>query len=168
MCLIQRAMCKLLPFDCLISPRFPFKLLAVQAFTNKKHVVMKEEEMQITHPGNDIVLVGKRDPASKLFFLKTARELISLAQVYSGKPKQDTLWKLHLKHGHRNFTDVCRQYGLPAPKEPIPCASCIMGKSHLQAHKMDTYEKATRRAQGFHTDFKDACAQRSALPSHLD
>jgi len=150
--------------ECLISSRFPYKLLAVQAFTNKKHIVlMKENEMVISNSLNDVVLVAQRDAESKLFFLRTAaskprecRSIALVAQSYAGpeKPKESLLWKLHLKHGHRNFADLCRQYSIPAPKAVPPCTSCIMGKSHLQGHKLDPYEKATRRGQGFHTDFK--------------
>lgn len=76
----------------------------------------------------------------------------------SNKPKNATLWKLHLRHGHRNFADLSRQYGMPVPKEPIPCTSCIMAKSHVQTHKLDPYEKA-----GATPDFKGPPAHNGAL-----
>ncbi len=113
--------------NCLIAPQFPYKLLAVQAFTNKRHVVvMEEEEMRITNPMNEVVLIARRDQESKLFFLKSVgqpedgRGKLLLAQSYAGpeRPKQSVLWRLHLKHGHRNFADLSRLYGVPLPKEP--------------------------------------------------
>ena len=66
----------------------------------------------------------------------------------------DLLWKLHLRHGHRNFADLARQYKLPLPKVLPSCTSCIMGKSHVHPPISSGFERATRRAEGFHTDFR--------------
>jgi len=57
-----------------------------------------------------------------------------------------------VRHGHRNFADLARQYKLPLPKVLPSCTSCIMGKSHV--HPPSGFERATRRAEGFHTDFR--------------
>ena len=66
----------------------------------------------------------------------------------------DVLWQLHLRHGHRNFADLARQYRVPMPKQIPACTSCIMGKSHLQPHVSTKSERAKRIAEGFHSDFK--------------
>jgi hypothetical protein len=81
---------------------------------------------------------------------------ILLAKSYSAfdsKP-QDLLWKLHLRHGHRNFVDVARQYNLPLPKAIPACSSCLMGKGHKLPHLGGSFERAKRIGQGFHADFK--------------
>src|SRR3954467_14666287 len=67
---------------------------------------------------------------------------------------QDTLWKLHLRHGHRNFADLARQYGLTLPKSMPACTSCVMGKSHQHPPISSGFERATRKAEGFHSDFR--------------
>src|SRR5262249_41478048 len=64
------------------------------------------------------------------------------------------LWKLHLRHGHRNFVDICRQYNLPVPAQLPVCNSCIQGKAHLYPHDVGTFQRATRPAEGFHSDFR--------------
>lgn len=66
----------------------------------------------------------------------------------------DLLWKLHLRHGHRNFADLARQYGLPVPKLTPSCTSCIMGKAHQHPKLSDGFERAKRKAEGFHSDFR--------------
>ena len=66
----------------------------------------------------------------------------------------DMLWKLHLRHGHRNFADIARQYGLPIPKQIPACTSCIMGKSHVHPHLSTGFDRASRIAEGFHSDFR--------------
>lgn len=66
----------------------------------------------------------------------------------------DLLWKLHLRHGHRNFADICRQYDLQIPKPMPACTSCIMGKSHVHPHLSNGFERASRVAEGFHSDFR--------------
>src|SRR6185437_15594572 len=79
---------------------------------------------------------------TQLFFLQqpaavSASEQSSLlARSYGsgGKSDLDLLWKLHVRHGHRNFVDVARQYNLTLPSEIPACTSCIMGKSHVQPH----------------------------------
>src|SRR6185437_13595090 len=79
-----------------------------------------------------------------------------LARSY-GEPKGsniDLLWKLHLRHGHRNFTDIGRQYNIPVPKQVPACVSCIMGKSHKHPYLSERFERATRVAEGFHSDFR--------------
>ena len=78
-----------------------------------------------------------------------------LARSYGdGKSDSDLLWKMHLRHGHRNFADVARQYGLPIPKTIPACTSCIMGKSHTHPHLSNGFERATRKGEGFHSDFR--------------
>ena len=147
--------------NTLISERFPFKLLALQLFTTKGcEVIMGEQNMRIVNPVSDTVLIGLKDATTKLFFLQespstTSSPVALLARSYgSGTSDLDQLWKLHLRHGHRNFADLSRQYNLPLPK-PIPaCTSCIMAKSHVQPHLSTGFERATRVAEGFHSDFR--------------
>ena len=115
--------------------------------------------MRIANKMNDVVLVGQRDPTSQLFLLQEAPAAQCvpslLARAYgSGESDSELLWKLHLRHGHRNFGDVARQYNLPVPKVIPACTSCVMGKSHVHPHLSSGFERATRRAQGFHSDFR--------------
>ena len=64
---------KVILSGCLISPLFPFKLLSLQTFTKKGHVITIERDYaRIANKINDVVLVGVRDPVSKLFLLKEA------------------------------------------------------------------------------------------------
>lgn len=161
--------------NTLISAKFPYKLIALQKFTRKGFCVsMDDEHMRIVNPKTpDTVLVGVRDDKSQLFFLqladagsrlvqahhaeaKSAEELTLLARSYGSSEASDAdlLWKLHLRHGHRNFADVARQYGLPVPKTIPACTSCIMGKSHVYPHLSNGFERATRQGEGFHSDFR--------------
>ena len=81
---------------------------------------------------------------------------VFLAKSYArfdAKPV-DLLWKLHLRHGHRNFVDIARQYNLPLPASIPACSSCLLGKGHAQPHQGGNFERATRVGQGFHADFK--------------
>ena len=142
--------------NTLISNRFPFKLLALQVLTSKgNQVVIDEFKMRIVNRLSDVVLLGTKDPTTNLFFLDEAKTATTLlARSYGGG--NDLLWTLHLRHGHRNFTDVARQYGLTLPKELPACTSCIMAKSHVHPHlaSADGFERATRVAEGFHSDFR--------------
>jgi hypothetical protein len=147
--------------NCLISDKFPYKLLSLQAFTKKGHVVtIDKDTVRISNMKNDVVLLGQRDPTSQLFLLKeasTSQEHTPqalLAKSYGGGPDSELLWKLHLRHGHRNFADVARQYNIPMPKVIPACTSCIMGKSHVHPPLSSGFERATRRAEGFHSDFR--------------
>jgi transposase InsO family protein len=152
--------------NTLISPKFPCKLLALQLFTAKGHqVVMGKEQIRITSPATDFVFVGTKDPTTKLFLLHEAQEantnnaqpLALLARTYGSggnKTDMDLLWQLHLRHGHRNFSDIARQYGLTVPKEIPACTSCIMGKAHVYPHLSNGFDRATRVAEGFHSDFR--------------
>ena len=85
---------------------------------------MGKHRMGILSPMNDRVLIGIKDPKTQLFFLPLgpadsapATSHTLLARSYGGKTDADLLWKLHLRHGHRNFADIGRQYGLTIPKE---------------------------------------------------
>ena len=40
------------------------------------------------------------------------------------------------------------------PKQTPSCTSCVMGKSHLHPKLSDGFERATRKAEGFHSDFR--------------
>jgi transposase InsO family protein len=152
--------------NTLISKRFPYKLLALQLFTSKGYqVVMGELNMRIVNPTSQSAFLGTKDTATQLFFLKCAPapkvdSLVTshtfLARSYGKGTTSDAdqLWKLHLRHGHRNFVDIARQYQLPVPKEMPACTSCIMGKSHVQPHLSNGFERATRVAEGFHSDFR--------------
>jgi hypothetical protein len=157
--------------DCLISEKFPFKLLALQSFVKKGHtILMKADTISISNQANDVVLTARLNPHSQLYFLQEEKtpfgEMNSLvcpddtdiklllAKAYQGTTGGDLLWKLHLRHGHKNFTDVCRQYGLPVPKTTPACTSCVMGKSHLHPHLSSGFSRATRIGEGFHSDFR--------------
>ena len=99
--------------------------------------------------------MGVRDPHTQLFFLQEYEAPASTSlRARSESGDSDLLWKLHLRHGHRNFDDIARQYGLPMPKEAPGCTSCVMGKSTVHPHLSDGFERATRKAQGFHSDFR--------------
>lgn len=99
----------------LISPKFPYKLLALQSFTTKGfQVTMLADEMRITKPDAKSVLVGDKDNSTKLFFLRQSTPAALLARSYTDDA--GTLWQLHLRHGHRNFADLARQYNLRLPK----------------------------------------------------
>jgi hypothetical protein len=51
--------------DCLISPKFPCKLLSLGTFTKKGHVVtMRDDCIRISNKLNDVVLVAPRDSTS--------------------------------------------------------------------------------------------------------
>jgi hypothetical protein len=64
---------KLTLSNCLISPLFPYKLLSLASCTNKGHtVVLAEDQVCISNKRNDVVLLGKRDPLSRLFVLVEA------------------------------------------------------------------------------------------------
>jgi hypothetical protein len=155
--------------NCLISPLFPYKLLALQSFTNKGHtIIMTGDTMSISNHYNGTVLKATKNIGSGLYFLheydeeknglkKSEVHISLLAHRYGDVQKFDVpseLWKLHLRHGHRNFNDICRQYSIPVPKQTPACTSCVMGKSHTHPHQTDGFDRATRKAQGFHSDFR--------------
>ena len=127
--------------------------------------------------GNTTILSGRVDPSSKLYALtmyepdeKTEpkicdpeSECLSLARTYStgarnlhSKSTQSDklLWQLHLRHGHRNFKDLIRQYRLSTPSVLPTCSSCVMGKAHIHPHMTEGFERAKRRGEGFHVDFR--------------
>ena len=131
----------------------------MNCFTNKGHIVTFDKDcVRISNKLNDVVLVGERDANSQLVLLRQfdSAKVALLAKSYGGGGgnNQELLWKLHLRHGHRNFVEVARQYKLPIPKEIPACTSCVMGKSHLHPPLSDGFERATRRAEGFHSDFR--------------
>lgn len=157
--------------DCLISDKFPFKLLALQTFVKKGYTVLMEGgTIAISNKANDVALWAKVDPTSQLYFLQEEKKArfgvtslgaqcggvpnLLLAKSYSAATGGDLLWTLHLRHGHKNFPDVCRQYGLPIPKTIPACSSCVMGKSHVHPHLSSGFTRAKRPAEGFHSDFR--------------
>ena len=153
--------------NCLISPAFPCKLLSLSAMTKKgMTATMTGDRMRISNPNNDIVLLGVRNSSSQLFLLQQASpppgmqqsqlDSALLAKSYQAGDgtELDLLWKLHLRHGHRNFADLARQYKLTMPKQTPACTSCVMGKAHSQPKLSQGFERATRRAEGFHSDFR--------------
>ena len=162
---------------CLISTKFPYRLLAVQAFTNKNHsITMVGSTMSIRNPKGELVCTALKRPETNLYTLlvhqlskntdDAARNISLLAKSYSntvGGADESLLWKLHLRHGHRNFRDLCRQYGISMPSVTPACTSCVMGKSHTHPHSTDGFARATRRAEGFHSDFRGPFA--AATPS---
>jgi hypothetical protein len=79
-----------------------------------------------------------------------------MSKSYTNFSSQSTelLWKLHLRHGHRNFVDLARQYNLAIPKEIPACATCIIAKGHCHPHLQSNFVHAERIGQGFHADFK--------------
>ena len=123
--------------NTLISTKFPYKLLALQLVTSKGHKVeMGMNEMRITNRLTDHVLLGVKDPRSKLFFLSTTTKSTNLiARAYSDDTDGtgNALWKLHLRHGHRNFADIARQYNLPVPKV-MPACRVASWPSHMCTH----------------------------------
>lgn len=171
---------KILIKNCLISEKFPYKLLALQTFAKKGFsILMEGDGVSIFHPTSDLAMIARRDPASKLYFLTlgdpnacknkeialiTPRAAAGagkalIAKCYAGAVGGDLLWKLHLRHGHRNFQDICRQYSLPMPKDVPACTSCVMGKSHVYPHLSSGFTRATRPAEGFHSDFRGPFSQ---------
>ena len=123
--------------DCLISPLFPCKLLALQAFTRKGFTVMiNNDTLEIGKAQLKEKLLGNLDKASGLYILNCVSkgrspveqdfitQISLLAKTYGGVipiKEYRVLWRLHLRHGHRNFRDLCRQYSLPAPKDMPSC-----------------------------------------------
>ena len=157
--------------NCLISDRFPYKLLALQSFTNKGHtVVIRDRAMLLSNNKNSVVLCATQDNNSRLFLLHsspaspgveqspasrtTPSDTTSTLLSKSYTAETDELWTLHLRHGHRNFPDLCRQYGIPAPAKFPVCTSCVMGKAHTFPHDSAGFSRATRPAEGFHADFR--------------
>ena len=155
--------------NCLISEKFPFKLLAIQALAKKGHsVLMEGDEIFISNKANNFVIYAAKEKFSKLYFLSQKIVLLTphsahsaqrpgkvlLAKSYDGSAGGDLLWKLHLRHGHKNFVDICRQYSMPVPKIIPACTSCVMGKAHLHPHLSSGFTRATRPAEGFHSDFR--------------
>ena len=146
--------------NCLISPLFPCKLLSLPALTKKGlTATMTENTIKLTNSQSTVTLLGVRDKASQLFLLREREPQHSatlLAKSYQAGDgsEADLLWKLHLRHGHRNFVDLARQYKLSIPKQLPSCTSCVMGKAHHQPKLGEGFERATRRAQGFHSDFR--------------
>ena len=116
-------------------------------------------------PNCNLELIAHLDPYSKLYFLLQPNpekgvnltaysdRVMLMARSYAAAGG-DLLWKLHLRHGHKNFADVCRQYGMPVPKTTPACASCVMGKAHIHPHLSSGFTRATRPAEGFHSDFR--------------
>ena len=96
--------------DCLISPTFPYKLFvaAVDKQRLSDQITMNKEKMRITSKDSPTVLVGLRDPTTQLFFLQEYPEQATQSQdetsllARSYGADSDLLWKLHLRHGHRN------------------------------------------------------------------
>jgi hypothetical protein len=156
--------------NCLISDKFPFKLLALQTFATKGYTVLMEAKtISITNEFTGVSLTARLDKPSQLYFLQENKLRLSNNENHSGVPTNcklllaksyaattggDLLWTLHLRHGHKNFKDVCRQYGLPMPKVTPACSSCVMGKSHVHPHLSSGFTRATRTAEGFHSDFR--------------
>lgn len=151
--------------DCLISEYFPYKLLAVSKFTKKNYCFsINNDRMRISNASNDIVFIALRDAISGLFFFSLApilpeldyNSLLAKSYMPMGKTGDnlDFLWKMHFRHGHRNFSDLSRQYNLSLPSNLPACTSCVMGKSHTHPHFSNGFQRATRRAQGFHSDFR--------------
>ena len=144
--------------NTLISPDFPYKLLALHMFTVKDwEVNITKSQMRIFNSvSSQTVFLGDKDPHTLLYFLHPASEASFLARSY-GEPKGsniDLLWQLHQRLGHRNFADIGRQYSIPVPKQVPACVSCIMGKSHKHPYLSEGFERATRVAEGFHSDFR--------------
>ena len=133
---------------------------------------MTDDTMVIAKP-NGPGFIAAKDSVSGLYFLTMAitqenswnsvglsknkflyNSLLLARTSFQNLSDNDALWRLHLKHGHRNFKDICRQYKIPVPKVMPSCTSCVMGKSHVHPHFESSDNKATRRAEGFHSDFK--------------
>ena len=166
--------------NCLISPLFPCKLVSMSSMTKKGvYVHMTNNKMRMTNAINDVVLLGLRDSASQLFLLQeeaaakkplpspladpTTTMLAKSYQEGAGS-HADMLWKLHLRHGHRNFADLARQYNIPVPKQTPSCTSCVMGKAHQQPKLSDGFDRAKRKAEGFHSDFRGPFSVRLKVP----
>jgi hypothetical protein len=77
----------------------------------------------------------------------------------------DLLWKLHLRHGHRNFVDVARHYNLPIP---IPaCSSCIWAKVmliHILEAHLIMQNGLARFSRRFQRAFLGSHSARSSAP----
>jgi len=139
--------------NTLISERFPYKLLALQPFTARGYrISIDDTQLRIVKEVERSAFVGMKDSATRLFFLKQPAPVVLLARSYTDDT--NLLWQLHLRHGHRNFADIARQYKLKLPQSLPACTSCIMGKSHVHPHLSTGFERATRVAEGFHSDFR--------------
>ena len=151
----QGNLCTLLLRECLISDKFPYKLLSLQTFTKQGFtIIMQGTEMLIKTPDQYTIKTTK-DIDSNLYFLPSRNErALMLAQTYSQcNAGSKQLWNLHLQLGHRNFQELSKTYHIPISKIPA-CTSCIMGKSHVQPHFDGDTPRASRKAEGFHSDFR--------------
>jgi hypothetical protein len=61
--------------NCLISDKFPYKLLALQSFTNKGHTVLFKDKHMIVKSGNSTSFCAKQDDTSKLYVLPCVGEM---------------------------------------------------------------------------------------------
>ena len=185
--------------NCLISERFPYKLLALQSFTSRGFsIYMQQSHLTLLNKAMNISLRATHDKVSRLFLLQgcvqngqnekitqqpavaVGRDLSKpaqclsadfvfavspvveqrqakqlLARSYTSAEASNELWKLHLRHGHTNFSDLCRQYGIQPPSNFPVCMSCLMGKSHVYGHDSgQSFMRATRPGEGLHSDVR--------------
>jgi transposase InsO family protein len=182
--------------NCLISDKFPYKLLALQSFTSRGFSIqILQNSLTLSNNSSDVSLRATHDKSSRLFILHSlckektnkitpatdcctpattvesdisaddyvfavspvveqqAKQL--LARSYTSAEANNELWRLHLRHGHVNFHDLCRQYGIPPPQNFPVCVSCLMGKSHVFGHDSgQPFLRASRPGEGFHSDFR--------------
>lgn len=144
--------------NTLISPHFSYKMLALKAFTSKGLLWRKMKCASLIRL--QTAFIGKQDPHTQLFFLPNSpvpeqRDQTHLASSYgsSSKSDRDTLWQLHMRHGHRNFADLARQYGLSLPKE-VPASLHALWANLTCIHTCRADWNVRHAAQGWHSDFR--------------
>jgi hypothetical protein len=92
---------QLLMQNTLISPSFPYKLLALQLLTRKDwQVIMGKDLLQISHPSKDRVFEGSKDPSTQLFLLKQCKLSGSPLSHAYGEGKSDLVSNLQRYRKH--------------------------------------------------------------------
>jgi hypothetical protein len=79
-------------------------------------------------------------------------------KVVSTKKNLELLLELHCSHGHRNFADIARQYGLSLPSPAPTCWACMQAKPRRITHDVVSTRITTRPFEGFAADAKGPIA----------
>ena len=74
------------------------------------------------------------------------------------KKNLELLLELHCSHGHRNFADIARQYGLSLPSPAPVCWACMQAKPRRITHDTVSTRITTRPFEGFAADAKGPIA----------
>ena len=108
-------------------------------------------------PESEPPTAAQRASTKECFFDSPRDELALLARVYnSAKPSPDELLRFHRRMQHVSFARAAAAYGLKLPPSlELPlCDACVVSKSlNTPQHSPGMHLRASRRAEGLHTDF---------------